>query len=308
MKSIDDDTRSYQLLAASAYDRVTAGPGDKSFTAALIQALKLCAEECQERPFSLWKLHDTINHQTHRRSNPCYIHDRLKQHNRHIYLAPLKKDEEQRKKTKEELELRTSDADLVLRFALGTRSLTAKQIDALTRHLSKACKEAEKEAKVNTHRIDWVHYEERRPNFRGTANALMAARKLRLIAGRRQTISSAPDLDIPDSLTETMEGDSPAPLSSSNRPIPTSANAENVHIDRSDKTTINTTGDARINAQLSLADGPQALPDKEIREICAVQTPPTQITGVQIVGIVAGSWVLSSLTTYLLVRTLLERK
>lgn len=308
MKSIDDDTRSYQLLAASAYDRVTAGPGDKSFTTALIQALKLCAEECQERPFSLWKLHDTINHQTHRRSNPCYIHDRLKQHNRHIYLAPLKKDEEQRKKTKEELELRTSDADLVLRFALGTRSLTAKQIDALTRHLSKACKEAEKEAKVNTHRIDWVHYEERRPNFRGTANALMAARKLRLIAGRRQTISSAPDLDIPDSLTETMEGDSPAPLSSSNRPIPTSANAENVHIDRSDKTTINTTGDARINAQLSLADGPQALPDKEIREICAVQTPPTQITGVQIVGIVAGSWVLSSLTTYLLVRTLLERK
>lgn len=296
MKSIDDDTRSYQLLAASAYNRITAGPGDNSFTTALIKALKLCVEQSQERPFSLWKLHDEINFQPRRRKNPCYIHDRLKQHSRHIFLTPLKKDEEQRQKTKEALERRASDADLVLRFSLGTWPLTDEQIDALTKHLSRACKQAKSEANVETHSIDWVHYQKRRPDFPGAAGAVMVAKKMmKLSLARRHSSSKITGADVIDIVSEVPESGLPLRRALDIPPVDTSVDSENANmfveelrIGHSEKTIINATGHVELRAQGPAADAPQ---ERVPREVHTVQCPPI----VQIIVIVVGTWILLKL-------------
>ena len=45
-----DDLRGYEILAAAGHDKVTAGPGSRSFIHALICALKELLNECGDQP------------------------------------------------------------------------------------------------------------------------------------------------------------------------------------------------------------------------------------------------------------------
>ncbi|OJD35112.1 homeobox domain containing protein [Diplodia corticola] len=173
-KGAQDTGRAYQLLAASGPGRMTAGPGRKSFTTAMIESLKECLNENGHKPFSLWKLSSKINEKQYRRQNPCFPHDRLKKHDRQIELAPLKGKRSERDENKMALMQRTSAADLTLRFALGSKSFTREHIEKLTRELPKAYESAG----LKLQRIDWVGLEERPPiDFRSTVTAFSVAHR-----------------------------------------------------------------------------------------------------------------------------------
>lgn len=177
--------RAYQLLAASAYDRMTAGPGHKSFTNAMIESLRECLVENSQAPFSLWKLSTKINEKQYRRKNPCIPHDRLKKHDRQIFLAPLKENKGKREENRKVLSERTGVADLTLRFALGTTSLTRERIERLSKELPKACNAAD----VKLCSIDWVGFERRPVNFAAAVRAFSYARRwLRMTRGKKEDL------------------------------------------------------------------------------------------------------------------------
>ncbi|KAH7062258.1 hypothetical protein B0J12DRAFT_232333 [Macrophomina phaseolina] len=162
--------RAYQLLAASGPDRMTAAPGLKSFTTAMIQVLNEWLEEGHPR-MTLWKLSARINEKFYRRQNPCFVQDRLKEHDRQIYLAPLDKDIEARKMNEMALNHKTGFSDLTLRFSLGIKTLTRDHIEILTKELPRACQAAD----VKLQRVDWVGFERRPPSIKNTVNAFTYA-------------------------------------------------------------------------------------------------------------------------------------
>ncbi|KAL1627913.1 hypothetical protein SLS54_002180 [Diplodia seriata] len=173
-KGAQDTGRAYQLLAASGPGRMTAGPGRKSFTTAMIEALRECLKENGYKPFSLWKLSSKINEKQYRRQNPCFPHDRLKKHDRQIELAPLKGKRSERNENKMALMQRTSAADLTLRFALSSKSFTPDHIEKLTKELPKAYELAG----LQLQRIDWVGFEARPSvDFKSTVSAFSVAHR-----------------------------------------------------------------------------------------------------------------------------------
>lgn len=127
--------RAYQLLAASAWNKLTAAPGVRSFTTALIKSLEECLRE--GTPFTVWGLMSKINKKEYRRRNPAQYHDILGSHSRQILLAPLNKDKKEREKTEQEVIKRSGVADLVLRFSLGVEDLSKTHIEELTKRLPK---------------------------------------------------------------------------------------------------------------------------------------------------------------------------
>ncbi|KAB2580323.1 hypothetical protein DBV05_g1274 [Lasiodiplodia theobromae] len=173
-KGAQDTGRAYQLLAASGHNRMTAGPGHRSFTTAMIESLKECLNENGDKPFSLWKLSSKINEKQYRRQNPCFPHDRLKKHDRQIELAPLKEKRSKKDDNKMVLTQRASGADLTLCFALGFNPVTQDHIEKLARGLPQAFETAG----LMLQRIDWVNLEQRPPvDFKSTVSALNVAHR-----------------------------------------------------------------------------------------------------------------------------------
>lgn len=173
-KGAQDTGRAYQLLAASGHNRLTAGPGHRSFTTAMIESLKECLDENGDKPFSLWKLSSKINEKQYRRQNPCFPHDRLKKHDRQIELAPLKEKRSKKDDNKMILTQRTNGVDLTLCFALGFNPLTQDHIEKLARGLPQAFETAG----LMLQRIDWVNLEQRPPvDFKSTVSALNVAHR-----------------------------------------------------------------------------------------------------------------------------------
>ncbi|EKG14745.1 hypothetical protein MPH_08020 [Macrophomina phaseolina MS6] len=120
---------------------------------------------------TLWKLSARINEKFYRRQNPCFVQDRLKEHDRQIYLAPLDKDIEARKMNEMALNHKTGFSDLTLRFSLGIKTLTRDHIEILTKELPRACQAAD----VKLQRVDWVGFERRPPSIKNTVNAFTYA-------------------------------------------------------------------------------------------------------------------------------------
>ncbi|MCJ1379747.1 hypothetical protein MMC17_002850 [Xylographa soralifera] len=123
-----DDLRVYEILAATGHDKVTAGPGPKSFTTALISALKELLDECGDLPFLTKQLCDKINLHPMRRKSQSHVWPMFKRYDRSIQLAPLQRTLAERK---EEFNYDRTRGVLSLRLPLTVEFLTDQQISTL---------------------------------------------------------------------------------------------------------------------------------------------------------------------------------
>lgn len=142
--------RAYELLTASGYNRVTAGPGKHSFTTALISSLKDLLKEDGERRFNIRQVCEKVNLHPERRHNPSHVWSRLKTHGRPITLAPLNSSTAA---VMEDFNPNKPRAFLTLRLPLTVEpeNLTEKEIGKIAEAFSKAVKDI----KAPIKRIDW---------------------------------------------------------------------------------------------------------------------------------------------------------
>ncbi|OAL47996.1 hypothetical protein IQ07DRAFT_646192 [Pyrenochaeta sp. DS3sAY3a] len=150
-KGHTEDRRVYELLAASAMNQTTRGPGPESFTTALISSLEGLLTKYEGKNFPTRKLMEKINM---KRATPSVLWDRLHKCERHVQLAPLTKD-------KNSSMLRFSErpaeeAWVKLRFSLPQPLLEQSQIEALAHELPEAFERAKI---MGLRRIDWLKME-----------------------------------------------------------------------------------------------------------------------------------------------------
>lgn len=151
-KSGREDTRSFELLSACTYDAPTPAPGPLSFTRALIDGLKDLLQEYKDRPFTTFHLNQRILTNPKRRDYPSQLWFRLKHHERHILLAPLKPEPE---RLQEASLFKPPRGYLTLRFALNHSSLNREQIDILSRNLTEALGKKHKTT-FGLRKIEWI--------------------------------------------------------------------------------------------------------------------------------------------------------
>jgi hypothetical protein len=159
MKSRNGLPRTYQLLAASAADAPTCGPGQNSFTTALCASLTELLEEAKGGTFLLTQLCERIN--TKRTSQACLSWDRLRTFKRTVQLGRIEKcarAEESFINKDPEL------SSLILRLSFKTSDLDNEQIAALADHLPSAILQDG----VPLRRIDWHRMVQTKPQMSRT--------------------------------------------------------------------------------------------------------------------------------------------
>jgi len=139
--------RTYQLLAASAADAPTRGPGRNSFTTALCDALIELANGPEDGTFLLAQLCQRIN--TKRKLEACIAWDQTGLFKRTIQLHRLEQSPEM---TDSFCNEEPEQSSLFLRLSFKTTDLEDGQIERLAANLPHACDEAN----VPLRRIDWV--------------------------------------------------------------------------------------------------------------------------------------------------------
>ncbi|KAH8729022.1 hypothetical protein GQ44DRAFT_571519, partial [Phaeosphaeriaceae sp. PMI808] len=139
--------RTYQLLAASAANALTAGPGQNSFTNALCESLTELPKESVGGTFLLNQLCERIN--TKRMSHACLSWDRLQTFKRTIQLGRLEKSLKLEDSFHNEP---TEQSSLLLRFSFKKNDLEDKKIENLAEQVVAACHEAD----APIRRVDWV--------------------------------------------------------------------------------------------------------------------------------------------------------
>lgn len=190
------DPRTYELLTATGHDKMTAGPGRRSFTAALVKSLRALREECGEDPFTTHQLCEKINLHTERRTNQSHLWNRFKRFDRTIALAPLKKNFHERKQEFSQEETRSL---LTLTLPLTVARLSNDQIQELARSLSKAVKDV----KAPVKRLDWrkLRSSGRTTNFASLAKTRGIAKRWLSKYQSRKSQSPAPMRDQPSQTT-----------------------------------------------------------------------------------------------------------
>jgi hypothetical protein len=155
VKSSGNQTRAYQLLAASSKEGLTSEPGEDSFTTALCDTLEELLRESPDRTFPLIKLHGKIN-QKHGKES--FLWDRLKQLESQTWgkialgrLAPNSKRCESFQNKEQER------ASLTLRISLKTDNLEDDVVEKLAGYIPKACEEAG----LHVRGVDWVRFGQR---------------------------------------------------------------------------------------------------------------------------------------------------
>jgi hypothetical protein len=143
------------LLAASATQGYTTGPGERSFTTALCDSLKELLVESKGETFSVIKLSERIS--TKRPHQSAVLWDLLGRYKRNVELGRLVQNPKIESSFQRE---RPEQASLLLRFSLGTNELSNAEIDRLGRQLP----EAFKEAKIRLRRMEWVKMKHRKPH------------------------------------------------------------------------------------------------------------------------------------------------
>ncbi|KAF2263479.1 hypothetical protein CC78DRAFT_270147 [Lojkania enalia] len=190
VKSGKEDTRTFELLSACAFDVTTSAPGDFSFTRALIDALKDFLREDPNRSFTTSLLSQRINQNEIRRDQPCQLWFRMKHHDRHIRLAPLDPERERERKHSRLRQL--PKGYLSLRLALDEDSLNQQQIEYLTKKLAKAITG---KTFVGIKRIDWLGLKPARvTHFGRAAIAMISFSQWKKIVNRRREERGEPKL------------------------------------------------------------------------------------------------------------------
>ncbi|KAF2106421.1 hypothetical protein BDV96DRAFT_507959 [Lophiotrema nucula] len=163
-KSGKEDTRTFELLSACAFDTTTAAPGPYSFTRALIDAMKELLVDSPSKSFSTFHLNQRILLDPRRRDTPSQLWFRKKHHERHIRLAVM--EPERRRERTPSLLFNPPKGYLTLRFALRDDTLNREQVEYLTKNLSKAF---HNKALVGLKRIDWLGLKPARATHFGRA-------------------------------------------------------------------------------------------------------------------------------------------
>jgi hypothetical protein len=148
VKSGREEKRKIELLSACLHDQTTAKPGPRSFTRALIDAMRVLLEG--RKIFSTFQLSQTISLDPRRDDTPSQLWGRS-QTKHHIFLAPLK--------PANQMERRppgfryTPGGFLTLCFGLKGASLTQEQIEFVAKTLSKGLNN---KALVGLKEIKWI--------------------------------------------------------------------------------------------------------------------------------------------------------
>ncbi|CAN9136467.1 unnamed protein product [Alternaria alternata] len=140
-------SRIYQLLAASAEESFTTGPGPNSFTTALCNSLEELLDE-KGGPFLLTQLCEKINEK--RKRQPCIPWDRLRSYKRTVQLGPLHQHQTQEREAAFQKDA-PERASINLRLSLKVEDLNDEQIKHVARQIPHICREA----KVDVRRIYW---------------------------------------------------------------------------------------------------------------------------------------------------------
>lgn len=157
VKSTVEENRTYQLLAASAAESTTLGPGEMSFTKAFIDASEELLET--DGTFPVTKLWEKIN--ARRETDAALIWDRLGKYKRSLQLGPLDNKNARKRKNSDQNEPQAEKASLMLRFSLNVDDLKRREIESLAQHLN----EAWKGTGIPMGCMDWVKMETSRQSL-----------------------------------------------------------------------------------------------------------------------------------------------
>jgi hypothetical protein len=149
-KSGKQESKKFELVAASPIDQTTAAPGENSFTRALIDGLGELLDEHKD-PISTFRLVQSINLNKHRSDTPAHVWARDQHTDQHIFLAPLK---HHKPDVVQPSSFRAAPGGyLTLRFGLRDASLNKEQIEYMTKTLSNALFN---KALVGLRKVEWL--------------------------------------------------------------------------------------------------------------------------------------------------------
>ena len=216
-KSGELSDRTFELFAASGQGKIAAGPGPRSFTTALINALNDLLEHNGGKPFTTRQLCETINlSSTRHKRHDSHVWSRFKKYHRSLELAPLKRTSAERKEQFHEIKTRSR---LTLQLPLTVERLSEQQIIDMARALSKAVRDMSAPVKS----IEWAGLlSAGRPMTMATVEKVIRfKKKLQKAVAQGKRWASSPDADnsVPrmiESETQTVDS-SPSPLTKRKR-------------------------------------------------------------------------------------------
>jgi hypothetical protein len=181
-KSGKQETKKFELVAASPIDQGTASPGKYSFTRALIDGLKELLDEHKE-PISTFRLVQSINLSKHRSDTPAHVWARDLHTDQHIFLAPLKP---HKPDITQPSSFRSAPGGyLTLRFGLRDASLNKEQIEYMTKTLANALFN---KALVGLKKVEWLEMKAAPPipHFDRVALVMFAATQWKKVISKRK--------------------------------------------------------------------------------------------------------------------------
>lgn len=152
VKGSSEDTRVYEVLAATGRKKPTSGPGPKSFTRAMIETLKEQLKISKDAPFTTFDLNQAIMRR--RKNQSSQLFPRTGHSHRFVKLAPLTTIRAFRAPT-----LPRASFGLTLRFVFANSTMTGEQAERLAETLSRSVAHSDfagsgLEAKA----IEWVDF------------------------------------------------------------------------------------------------------------------------------------------------------
>jgi hypothetical protein len=179
-KSGRQETKKFELMAASSINETTARPGKNSFTRALIDGLKELLDK-QKEPISTFRMVQTINLNTKRRDT-AHVWARNPHNDQHIFLAPLKSHTPD--KTKPSTSLPTPGGYLTLKFGLRDPCLNKEQIEYMTKLMATAlCNKS----MIGLRKLEWLQMKPAPPtHLDRVASVLYAAKQWKKVVKERK--------------------------------------------------------------------------------------------------------------------------
>jgi hypothetical protein len=180
-KSGKQETKKFELVAASAINQPTAAPGIHSFTRALIDSLKELLDE-KRVPISTFRLVQSINLNKNRSDEQAHVWARTQHTDQHIFLTPLK----QHKDITQLPTFRSAPGSyLTLRFGLRDVALNRQQIESMTKALSNSLFN---KPLVGLRKVEWVEMKPAppMPRFDRVALVMYAATQWKKVIRQRK--------------------------------------------------------------------------------------------------------------------------
>jgi hypothetical protein len=181
-KSGKQETKKFELVAASPIDQGTASPGKYSFTRALIDGLKELLEQHKD-PISTFRIVQSINLSKHRSDTPAHVWARDLHTDQHIFLAPLKLPKPDIAKSSSFRS--TPGGYLTLRFGLRDATLNKEQIEYMTKTLATALFN---KALIGLRKVEWLDMKAAPPipHFDRVALVMFAATQWKKVIHKRK--------------------------------------------------------------------------------------------------------------------------